>query len=173
MATLRRVHDKTLILGLSVALLLAVGLFVGTVGRAVYGIARYYLRERKPKPKFRHSELGVFTSDGHLWTCEILRDGRELHFVIGGTEDAPSQLLLTQAQSLLGRFAAVEQRAIEFLRNRESEVRDAALDFYLLDLTDEKRPDDFTFEFVEPGDASRIWRVEFVGGEPKETGFDD
>jgi len=167
------VHDKTVIIGLSVAVLLAIALFIGTVGRVVYSIAHLYLRERKPKRQFRHSEFGVFTSDGDLWRCEFKGDGRELRFVIGGTEDRPSQRLLVKAQSILGRFAAVEQRANEFLRSRVTEVRDATLDFYLLTITDETCPDDFTFEFIDPSAESRTWRVEFVGGEPRHTGFDD
>lgn len=163
----------TLIIILSIALLLAVGLLVVGAGKFVYGVARYYLRERKPECQFRHAEFGVFTSDGDLWSCELRRDGREIRLLIGGTEDAPSDRLLAQAQSILGRFAAVEQRALEFLRSREEDVRAATLDFYCLDITDEQRPGDFTFEFIDPRDDSRAWRVKFVAGEPKETGFDD
>ena len=163
----------TLIIVLSIALLLAVGVLVFGVGRFVYGIAHYYLRERKPERQFQHEEFGVFTSDGDLWSCELRRDGRELRLLIGGTEDVPNERLLAQAQSILGRFAGVEQRAIEFLRSREEELRAATLDFYCLDITDEQHPDDFTFEFLDPRDDSRVWRVEFVAGEPKHTGFDD
>lgn len=57
------VPDYPLIGGLAVALLLAVGLLVFGVGRIAYGIAHYYLRERKPERQFRHPELGLFTSD--------------------------------------------------------------------------------------------------------------
>lgn len=163
----------TLIIVLIVALLLAAGVLVFGVARFVHGVAHHRLRERKPAGQFRHEELGVFTSDGDLWSCEFRRDGREFRLLIGGTENAPSERLLTQAQSILGRFAGLEQRAIEFLRSREAELRTATLDFYCLEITEEQRLDDFTFEFIDPRDDSRAWRVEFVAGEPKHTGFDD
>ncbi len=166
-------HGNTVLLGLSVALLLAVGLLVFGVGKMVYGIAHYYLQERKPERQFRHPDFGVLTSDGSLWTGEIQQAGRSIRILVGGTENAPSERLLSLCHSILGRFAELEGRAIEFLRNRESEVRRAQLDFYTLDVTDEQHPDDFNFEFIESRDDSRVWRVEFVAGEPKHTGFDD
>ncbi|GDY21770.1 hypothetical protein LBMAG56_31170 [Verrucomicrobiota bacterium] len=166
-------HANPLIVGLSVALFLAVGLLVFGVGRIVYGIAHYYLRERKPERQFRHPELGLFTSDDDLWMCEVRRDGRDIRIVVGGTESAPSEKLLAQGQEILGRFAEVEQRAIEFLRTREAEVLDGTLELYALDIIDEQRPDDFTFEFIDSRNGERAWRVEFVAGEPRHTGFDD
>ncbi len=167
-------YARTILIAvLGIALLLAVSVLLFGVGRFLYGIAHYYLRERKPERQFHHADFGVFTSDGDLWSCKLERDGREIRLVIGGAEDAPSGRLLAQAQSIIGRFAAEEQRAIEFLRSREEEIRNVPLNFYCLDFTDEQRPDDFTFEFIDPRDDSRVWRVEFMAGEPKETGFDD
>lgn len=167
------VPDYPLIGGLAVALLLAVGLLVFGVGRIAYGIAHYYLRERKPERQFRHPELGLFASDNDLWMCEIRRDGRDIRVVVGGTESGPSERLLAKGQDILGRFAEVEQRAIKFLRTREAEVRDGTLELYALDVTDEQRPGDFTFEFIDSRNGERAWRVEFVAGEPRHTGFDD
>lgn len=163
----------TLIIVLSITLILAVCVLVFGVGRFVYGIAHYYLRERKPARYFRHAEFGVFTSDGDLWSCELHRESRALRLLIAGTKDEPNERLLTQAKSILERFAAVEQRAIEFLRNREKELCATTLNFYCLDITNVQRPKDFTFEFIDPRDDSLVWRVEFVAGEPKRTGFDD
>jgi hypothetical protein len=163
----------SLLIVISIALLVAVAVLVFGVGRIVFGIARYYFHERKPERQFQHPEFGVFTSNSDLWSCELHRDGRELRLLVGGTESAPSERLLVQAQSILGRFAKVEQQAAEFLRIKEEELRTATLDFYCLEITDKQRPDDFTFEFVDPRDDSRAWRVEFVAGEPRHTGFDD
>lgn len=163
----------TLIVALSITLILAVSVLVFGVGRFVHGIAHYYLRERKLARHFRHAEFGVFTSDGDLWSCELHHESRALRLLIAGSKDAPSKRLLTQAKSILERFAAVEQRAIEFLRSREKEIRAATLDFYCLDITNVQRPEDFTFEFIDPQDDSLVWRVEFVAGEPRQTGFDD
>lgn len=163
----------TIAIILGIALLFAIGVLVFGVGKFMCGIAHHCLRECKPKRQFHHAKFGVFNSDGDLWTCKFHHEGRELQFVIGGTKDAPSERLVAQAQSILERFAAVEQRASAFLRSRETEVRAAVLDFWSLEITDEQRPDDFTFEFLEPRDDSRTWRVEFAAGEPKHTGFDD
>lgn len=167
------VSDNTLIIGLSVALLLAVGLLAFGVGKIVYGIAHYYLRERKPERQFQHPDFGVFTSNDDLWTAEVKQAGRDIRICVGGSNSAPSERLLSQVQSILGRFAALEGRATEFLRSREAEVRGAQLEFYILEVTDEQRPDDFVFEFLDAHDESRAWRVEFVAGEPRHTGFDD
>lgn len=166
---------NALTIGLVVVLLLAICLLVFGVGKIVYGIAHYYLRERKPERQFRHPEFGVLTSSNDsLWTGAVQRDGRRICLLVGGTESAPSERLLSQVQGILKRFVELEGRAIEFLRSREAEVRGAKLDFYTIEVADEQGPDNFTFEFLEDTrDYSRIWRVEFISGEPKHTGFDD
>lgn len=142
-------------------------------GKIVYGIVRYYLRERKPERQFRHPELGMFTSDGTVWTCVVRRDGRDIRIHIGGTENAPDTRLLAEAQGILRRFAEEERRAIEFLRSSESEIRDAVIEFYGIDFIDEQHPDRCTFEFIDPCNTARVWRVEFMDGAPRHTGFDD
>lgn len=163
----------TLIVVLAIALIIAVSVLVVGVGKIVYGIAHYYLRERKPERQFTHPEFGVFDSDGAIWSCELHRNDRRFQLVIGGNENAPSEGLLAQAGTILGRLALTEQSAIEFLRAREEETRTAELRLYSLEIVDDQLPNNFTFEFIDPHDDSRVWRVEFVAGEPKETGFDD
>jgi hypothetical protein len=166
------VNETTLVIGLSVALLLAVGLLLFGVGRIFYGIAHYYLRERKPTRRFQHLDLGLFISDGEVWTGEVQQNGRSIRMLIGGTESTPSERLFGQAQSIVIRFSDVERRAIMFLLSRESDAHQPELTFYTLNITDEEHPDDFTFEFADSRD-DRVWRVGFISGEPNETGFDD
>ena len=169
-------HGVIIIIVLSVALFLAVGVLIFGVGRIIYGIAHYYLRERIPVREIQHPQLGLLTSAGtesSLWEGRARIDGRDIPFVIGGSETAPDDRLVAQLQSIMARFGSLERQAIEFLRSRESEVRDSKLVTYLLDLSDERRHDDFTFEFIDSVNDSQVWRVEFVDGEPKRTGFDD
>ena len=163
----------TLIIVLAAALLLAVGVLVFGVGRILYGIGHYYLRERKPAHEVRHPAYGVLTGQGGVWTGIGRSNGREVRFTVGGTESAPDDVLLQRVDAILGKFADVERRAVEFLRREEDEVKRAAFEVYGLDVPDEKHPDDFALEFVADRDDSRVWRVEFESGQPKCTGFDD
>ena len=169
--------NVVIIIVLSAVLLAAVVVLVFGVGRIVYGIARYYLRERKPIRKIRHPQLGLLTTDetdDSLWTGQVQHEGRDICFLLGGSTAAPDERLAAKLQGIIARFGDLEPRAIEFLRSREPEIRKAKLDFYTLDVSDGRRPEDFTFEFLDAADDySGVWRVEFVGGEPKHTGFDD
>ena len=167
---------KVLLIVLSLLLLAAVGVLVFQVGRLVYGIARYYLRERKPIRKIQHPQLGLLTSDETdetLWTGQTGTEGCKIPFLLGGSADGPDQRLVSQLQSILGRFTDLESQAIEFLHSRESEIRGAQLNLYLLELSNKQRPKDFTFEFVDSANDSRIRRVEFVDGKPWRAEFDD
>jgi hypothetical protein len=128
---------------------------------------------KSPPPEFRDSELGVLNLDGGIWGCTVQRDGRELRFWVGGTKTAPDAGLLASVRRLLARFPDTERCAIEFLRSREAELRQARLDFYAFEFIWEAKPDDFAFEFLAGGDDSRVWRVEFVAGQPSQTGYDD
>ena len=153
-------------------LTLVIGLVVWSAGRVAMAIARDRLRRHRPQRQFRHPSWGMFTYEDDLWTGELPQPDRTLRLVVGGNADAPSEPLLTQAEDIRNRFPELERQALEFLRQREVEIREAKLDLYLLRLEDEERPDMFTFEFLDPRDDSRVWRVEFVKREPKYTGFD-
>lgn len=128
---------------------------------------------KPPAPEFRDEELGVFTFYGSVWMGKVRRDGRDLRFSVAGTETAPDAGLLGRVRSLLAEFADVERAAIQFLRSRESELHQARLEFYSFELLWEDKPDDFTFEFLADRDDSRVWRADFVAGQPRHTGFDD
>jgi hypothetical protein len=167
---------KIIIIVLSGALLLAVGVLIFSLGRFIYGIAHYYLRERKPVRQTQHPQLGLLTSagtDASLWEGKARIDDREIPFIIGGNETAPDERMVAQLQNIMAQFGSLERQAIEFLRSRESEVRDSKIVTYLLDVSDERRPCDFTFEFVESTNDSQVWRVEFIDGKPRHAGFDD
>lgn len=169
-------HANAIIIVLSIVLLTAVGVLLFGIGKFIYGIAHYYLRERKPIHKIQHPHLGLLTSDESddtLWTGQARIDGRDIPFLLGGSATAPDERLVAMLRSITARLGDLERQAIEFLRSRESETRDATLDLYVLDVSDERHPEDFTFQFVDSADDSRVWRVEFAGGEPTHTGFDD
>jgi hypothetical protein len=170
------VNAKVIIIVLSIALLGAVVVLLFGVRKFIYGIAHYYLRERQPIHRIQHPQLGLLTadeSDDTLWTGQARIEGRNIPFVLAGSATAPDERLAGQLQSVTARFGSLERQALEFVRGRESEARDAALDFYMLDVSDERHPEDFTFEFVDGSDDSRVWRFEFADREPRETGFDD
>jgi len=167
------VTGTTLIIVLSAALLAGAGVLVFGVGRMIYGIGHYYFRERKPTREVRHPAYGVLKGEGMQWTGICQPDGREVRFTVGGTDSAPDDVLLQRVDAVLGRFAEVERRAVDFLRAQEAEVSKAVFDVYGLEVAEKKHADDFTLEFVADGDDSRVWRVEFESGQPKRTGFDD
>jgi hypothetical protein len=128
----------------------------------------------KPPPvEFRDAQLGVLTLDCGVWIGAVQHDGRKLGFVVGGTDSGPDSGLLACVRTLLARFADTERKAVEFLRSRESEIRQARLSFYSFEFLWGEKPEDFCFEFFADGDDSRVWRVEFVAGQPSQTGFDD
>ena len=129
---------------------------------------------KPPPPEFRDSELGLLTLDcGGVWIGKVQRDGREIRFTVAGTDTVPDPGLLGRVRALLPRFFDVERSAMEFLRSRESGLRQARFDFYSFEFLWEDKPDDFAFEFLSDGDDSRVWRVEFLAGQPHQTGFDD
>ena len=128
---------------------------------------------KPPAPEFRDPELGVLTLDCGVWIGTVPREGRDLRFIVAGTGTAPDAGLLGQVRGLLARFPETERSAVEFLRRQESELRQAQLDFYSFEFLWEDKPDDFALEFLAGGDDSRVWRVEFIAGQPSQTGFDD
>ena len=125
------------------------------------------------RAEFCDSELGVLTLDCGVWGGTVQRDGKEIRFHIAGTASAPDAGLVGRVGVLLVGFADVERRAMEFLRSREAALSHAQLSFYSFDFLWEGKPDDFAFEFLAGEDESRVWRVEFVAGQPSGTGFDD
>lgn len=162
----------TLIVLLAAALVLAVGILLFGVGRIVYGIAHYYLRERQTTRDVQHPVYGLLTGEGGIWSGTARTNGREVRFTIVGSDSAPDDHLLRRVGGIIGRFQDVERQAAEHLRAQEAEIGKTALEVYGLEVTEGTRPDDFTLEFVADGD-SRVWRVEFEAGQPKQTGFDD
>jgi hypothetical protein len=170
------VHGNIVIIILSAALLLAVGALVFGAGKIIYGIAHYYLRERKPVRKVHHPQLGLLTSygtDSSLWTGEIRIDDRDIPFLISGNAAVPDERLVARLQSIRTRFSSLEHEAVEFLRNREAEVREAKLDLCCIEVTEECRPQNFTLEFADSANDMGVWRVEFVDGKPEYTGYED
>lgn len=167
---------RVLLVAMSVALLLAVGILVVGIGRILLGIARHFLREQNPVRTLRHPRLGDLESDGSdptLWRGQLRGNGGPIRFCIGGSREGPDERMAGSLAGIAARLDAVEREAAEFLREREPEIGGATLDPYQLDFSDDRRPDEFTFEFVAGADDSRIWRVEFVDGKPTAHGWDD
>jgi len=169
----RTMVTYVLLILLALLLLLAVGYVLYVLGQILIGILSESFRKKTPPRQFQHPDLGTFVLEDGLWSGLLRRDGRDIRFVVGGGDTAPDARLLDRAQSILSSFPKVEQQAVAFLRSRESEAGQMPLDFYMLDVTDGKRPDDFTLEFIGEDDGDRVWRVEFEAGQPKSTGFDD
>lgn len=167
------VAGNTLIIVLGAALVVAVGILLFGIARIAYGIAHYYLRERHSIREVRHPMYGLLTGEDGLWTGIARTNGREVRFTVGGTDTTPDDELLRQVDGIIDRFADVERRAVEHLREHEEEVGKATLEVYGVDVVDNSHVDDFTLEFVADADDSRVWRVEFEEGQPKRTGFDD
>jgi hypothetical protein len=167
---------RVLLVVMSVALLLAAGILVVGIGRILLGIARHFFRERNPVRTLRHPRLGVLESDGYdptLWRGQLRGNGSPIQFCIGGSREGPDGRLAGSLAEVAARLDAVEREAGDFLREREPEIGGATLDPHQLDFSDDRRPDEFAFEFVAGSDDARIWRVEFVGGKPVAHGWDD
>ncbi|HAV63804.1 MAG TPA: hypothetical protein DCY13_15745 [Verrucomicrobiales bacterium] len=139
----------------------------------IFGIAHYYLRERRPTREMYHPTYGLLKGECGIWSGTARINGREVHFTVAGSDSAPDEQSLGRVGGIIGRFSDVERQAAEHLRKREVEIGKAALEIYGMDVTEGTRPDDFTLEFLVHGDDSRVWRVEFQAGQPKRTGFDD
>ena len=164
---------NTLIIVLAAAMVLAVGVLLLGVGRIVYGIVHYYLLERERTYEVQHPTYGLLTGEGGIWSGTARANGRKVHFAVAGNDSAPDGELLRQVDTIIGRFSEVERQAADHLRKHEAEIGKAVLEVYCLDVTERDRPGDFTLEFLADGDDSRVWRVEFRAGQPKQTGFDD
>ena len=162
-----------IIIVLTIALVVAVGWMVFHVGRVVICIIRDARAARRPPRQLQHAEFGTLTFESGLWSGQIQREERQLPFSVAGTDTAPDAGLLNGVRNLLSRLRDTERIAMEFLRSREPELRQARLDFYSFEFIWENKPNDFALEFLADGDDSRVWRVEFVAGQPSQAGFDD
>jgi len=162
-----------LLILLALLLLLAVGYVLYVVVGTVVGILRESFGKKTPRREFRHPALGTIVHEDGLWNGSAHRSGRDIPFLVAGGDAQPDARLLDRLQTILSRFSEVEQQALAFLRDQEPEARNMPLDFYMLDVADERSPDDFTLEFVNDADGDRVWRVEFQAGQPKNAGFDD
>ena len=131
------------------------------------------LFEKRPLPEFRHSELGLLTFDSGLWSGKVRRGGRDISFVISGTESSPDSILTNALLSLLHRFPQTESRALQFLYSLDASVAINEFTFQSVNFLCLETPDNFTLEFTLKGGSYAIWRVEFESGQPKYSGRDD
>jgi hypothetical protein len=142
----------------------------------VFGWLRAAFEARPPRPpaEFRHPDLGLLLGEEGLWSGRARRHGRDIPFVIGGTEAAPDSRLVDRLPGLLVEFPALEAAALRLLCPPDPPVpvQPGDFTFQSVDLFLPDNPDCFTFEFALDRDPGAIWRVEFHDGRPKYTGRD-
>jgi hypothetical protein len=104
----------------------------------------------------------------------VRRHGRDIPFVVGGTEAAPDPRLLERLPSLLAELPGLEAAALGLLcpSNPPVPIEPGDFTFQSIGLFVPDKLDDFTFEFALDRDPGAIWRVEFHDGQPKYTGRD-
>jgi hypothetical protein len=136
-------------------------------------IKTLFTREKKTRPEFHDVELGVLTGKGEIWSGTVIRDGIKIPFVVAGTLTAPDNGLLERVRYILSRFREVEREGLAFLRSEMAEVRLSEFTFYCREFLWENKPEIYAMEWLADGDDSRVWRVNYEAGKPKEAGFDD
>lgn len=134
----------------------------------------WFKRQRRQRPsEYHHPTLGVIVRAGGVWGGVTVQGRRDIAYWLAGDAIAPNSALLDRLCQLLERFEAVQRIATTFLREQEPDVRDAHIDCYAIELIRPEMPAEFTLEFLADRDDTRVWRVDFVNGEPARTGFDD
>jgi hypothetical protein len=129
----------------------------------------------------RHDpQLGTLTRDikAQCWIAEVLRGGRNVEFVIEGT-DQPNPRRLATARTLLADFDTLERRVAEYIAreaktsSEDPEIRAemlalriSAVKLWLSDL-----PDKATIVLEGP-DEDRYWSCVWERGELSDLDFD-
>jgi hypothetical protein len=132
------------------------------------------LFKSKPPAQFHHPNLGLMTEmDPGLWSGRIEHAGREIEFVLSGSEMVPDAGLTARLQEALRRIDAIEQSALDFLCTQKTLFKPGDFTFQSINFLWEKKPDVFTLEFSMAGDEHGIWRVEFENDQPRHIGRDD
>jgi hypothetical protein len=140
--------DKNLIIGLTAALLLAVGWVVVNLGRVVFSIVQETRRSKQNPPKqIQHREFGALTLDSGLWSGEVVRDGRKLPFCISGTDAEPDGRLLGRLRDVVRRFPEVERAALEFIQSKEPRLLPGKFEISSLNFLWEDKPHLYSLEF--------------------------
>jgi hypothetical protein len=129
----------------------------------------------KSPVEIQHPHLGLVSGEDGLWTGRVQQDGRDIPFVVAGTEAGPDPHLLERLLDLLTNFRDVEACALQFLCPQDPAVpaKPGDFTFQSFDLLWPQKPECFTLEFALDGDDGSIWRVEFHNGHPYYTGRDD
>ncbi len=136
--------------------------------------AIFEVRSSKSPAEFRHSELGLLLGEEGLWRGQVRRHGRDISFVVCGTETVPNPRLLERIPNLLAEFPGLEVAALQLLCPPDPPVpiEPSEFTFQSVGLFVPDKPNDFTFEFALDRDPGAIWRVEFHDGQPRYTGRD-
>jgi hypothetical protein len=136
------------------------------------------LLEKKPALTFEDSQFGSLIFDSDLWNGKAQIGGKEICFVVDGSDAAPDRVLLEQVRRVVDQFTKIEQSAINFLCVQQPETVKKAVEpgdftFTSLNFLWADKPDIYALEFSLKGDEAAIWRVEFEKDQPKYSGRDD
>jgi hypothetical protein len=115
----------------------------------------------------------VLTGQSDIWSGTVIRDDIKIPFAVAGTLTAPDNGLLERVRYIVSRFREVEREGLAFLRSEVAEVGSSQFIFHGLEFLWEDKPDIYAMEWLADGDDSRVWRVNYEAGKPKEAGFDD
>ncbi len=132
---------------------------------------------RKPEPVVTlvHPQLGTLRYIEGIWHAEASSpDGVEVS--VAGSQVAPDERQLERLLGYLGNISALKQQIHDFLtRELASLPQVQASDFYILslDFLWPNEQDYFMVDLKMEGDKHGLWKLEFVGGQPKLLSRDD
>jgi hypothetical protein len=120
--------------------------------------------------------LLAYGEDGeNWWTATVDVCGRQVRFDIGG-EGTPDLRLLEHAREIVRSYADFRSRVRAFLARDAArwsefaeEIRGLEIEGVMLTWPDRPRNG---MIFFSGGDDCRLWRCDYVDGEPVDLGFD-
>jgi hypothetical protein len=163
----------TIIVVLTVALALAVGLVLFWIGRIVRAIIKDARSTTRPAPTQQHPEFGNLKFEEGIWSGKAQQEGRAIAFAVAGDKSGPDVTLIEKLRDAISRLSAFERMALEFIRIHEPAGASGVFRFQSLDFLCRGKPDAFALELALSGDDDGVWRVEFEQGRPKSVGRDD
>jgi hypothetical protein len=114
-------------------------------------------------------------ADGDWWESTLAIGGRSVQFQIGGDRE-PDAALVAHAREIAGDFSAFIRKVDDFLSVACGESPDAADEIRQLTLGSvclfwPQRPRDGMLFFQGP-DEFRVWRCDYIQGQPRDLGCD-
>ena len=115
------------------------------------------------------------SAEGDWWEAVVHLGGSSLRFQLGGDRE-PAAELIAHAREIAGDFAAFSRRVDDFLAAAAQDLPAAAGEIEQLTLESvclfwPNRPRDGMLYFHGP-DEFRLWRCDYVQGQPRDLGCD-